>query len=83
MRAKRMTLKDIAGQITCPIWLGSAEDDQFFKGQPEMVKEGVGERGTYVKPTVEDGASAHCHVGASVRMNQLIFDWFQETVVEA
>ncbi|RFU35780.1 hypothetical protein B7463_g569, partial [Scytalidium lignicola] len=79
-RTKLMTLKGIENKISCPVWVGDAENDQFFEGQPRMVKDALGEKATYVNLTDGDAAANHCHMGAGVLMNQTIFDWFQDIV---
>jgi len=81
-RTKTMTLEGISGGIQCPVWVGCAGDDEFFQGQPEMVRDALGARATYVKLTMDDGAGHHCHVGAGVLMNQRVFDWFGDVVAK-
>jgi pimeloyl-ACP methyl ester carboxylesterase len=78
--AKKMTLKGLGDRIQCPVWVGEAEEDIFFKGQPEKVKEELGEKATLVRLGREDAAESHCHVGAGVLMNQRVFDWFGEVI---
>ncbi|KAH7137845.1 Alpha/Beta hydrolase protein [Dactylonectria macrodidyma] len=77
---KAMTLKGIEHQIQCPIWVGEAESDLFFMGQPEQVRDALGDKATYVTLTSKDAAGNHCHVGAQVLLNQLVFDWFEDIV---
>lgn len=79
-RTRSMTLKGIANQIRCPVWVGEAEDDLFFKGQPAMVKDALGEKATLVTLTESDAAEHHCHVGANSLMNQHVYDWFQDVI---
>lgn len=75
-----MTMKDIASHIKCPVLVCEAEEDQFFKGQPELLVSALGKRATYVKFTVEGGAGEHCHVGASAKMNQVVLGWVQDVL---
>ncbi|KAH7017126.1 Alpha/Beta hydrolase protein [Ilyonectria destructans] len=77
---KPMTLKGIEDQIQCPVWVGEAQNDQFFLGQPEKVRDALGDKATYVTLTSADAAGNHCHVGAQVLLNQLVFDWFEDIV---
>ncbi|KAJ5183722.1 hypothetical protein N7492_001338 [Penicillium capsulatum] len=77
-RTKKMTLKGLADKVKCPVWLGNAEHDEFFKGQPEQAKEALGDKGKLVTLTMEDAAGHHCHLGATVLLNQIVFDWFDE-----
>ncbi len=75
-----MTLQGISDKIVCPVWVGSAADDQFFKGQPELVKQALGDRATLVELTAEDAAGNHCHVGAAALLDQKVFDWFHGVI---
>ncbi|KAI1610107.1 Alpha/Beta hydrolase protein [Exophiala viscosa] len=75
-----MTLEGISDRIQCPVWVGEAGEDEFFRGQPEKVKDALGDRATLVKLGMEDAAGHHCHVGAAVLMNQVVFDWFEDIV---
>lgn len=79
-RTKKMTLKGLEEKIKCPIWVRLAEEDLFFKGQPEKVKEALGEKATLVTLTMEDAAGQHCHIGALALMNQHVMDWFQNVI---
>ncbi|KAJ1560407.1 hypothetical protein HK405_007206 [Cladochytrium tenue] len=98
-KTEGMTLAGgVIERVQCPVWIGEAVDDQFFRGQPEKVARAFGllegqdgsvhaaGRSRYVK--LEDGgeggpcAGTHCHVGAAVLLNQLVLDWFHD-VVEA
>ena len=80
-RVKPMNLLGgIAGKIKCPTLVFDAEGEKYFvgaggKSQPERLKEAIGENATIVKLTEDDAAAEHCHVGASVLMNQILFDW--------
>jgi pimeloyl-ACP methyl ester carboxylesterase len=76
--SRKMTLDGIAEGIKCPVWVGDAENDLFFKGQPERVRDALGGKATYVKLTMEDGAGYHCQAGALAVLNQKIFDWFDD-----
>lgn len=79
-KTKKMTLRGLEGRVECLMWVGLAQDDLFFKGQPEKVKEAFGEKVTLATLTAEDAAGEHCHVGAAAFMNQLALNWFQDVV---
>ncbi|KAJ5752136.1 hypothetical protein N7520_009053 [Penicillium odoratum] len=79
---KKMALKGVEGQIQCPVYIGDAADDHFFRGQPAWVKENIGAKATLNTLTAADGAGHHCHVGAAVVMNQRLLDWFHDVVSE-
>jgi pimeloyl-ACP methyl ester carboxylesterase len=80
-RVKPMNLLGgLASKIECPTLVFDAEGEKYFvgaggKSQPERLKEAIGENATLVKLTADDAAAEHCHVGASVLMNQILFDW--------
>ncbi|KAJ5933648.1 dihydropseudooxynicotine hydrolase protein [Penicillium verhagenii] len=74
-KARQMTIEGIGHQIQCPVWIGCPDDDLFFSGQPERVKEALGNLGTLQQMSAKDGAHLHCHVGASTFMNTTIFGW--------
>ncbi|KAH8649981.1 Alpha/Beta hydrolase protein [Xylariales sp. PMI_506] len=74
----KMTLKHVIHQVKCPVWVGDAEIDIFFKGQPEKVKEALGEQATLCELTNEDGAGAHCHFGALSLSTQTFLDWMND-----
>ncbi|CZR50316.1 related to hydrolases or acyltransferases (alpha/beta hydrolase superfamily) [Phialocephala subalpina] len=79
-RTKLMTLEGVTDKIQCPVWVGLAQEDIFFGGQPEKVKGALGEKATLATLTQEDAAGEHCHVGAAAFMNQQVFDWFEDVV---
>jgi pimeloyl-ACP methyl ester carboxylesterase len=79
-KAKEMTLKGLEDRIKCQVWVGEAKEDQFFKGQPQMVKDALGEKANLVLFGEEDAAENHCHVGAGAFLNQIVMDWFEGVV---
>jgi pimeloyl-ACP methyl ester carboxylesterase len=79
-KASLWTLVGVIDKIQCPVFVGDADEDIFFKGQPEKMRDALGKKATYVKFTAEDGASAHCHYGALTLCNQVIYDWFEGIV---
>ena len=54
----------MAERISCPILVLDAEEDIFFKGQPEQLCEHLTRPTTLMRFTVAEGAGAHCQVGA-------------------
>ncbi|EHK41715.1 uncharacterized protein TrAtP1_011346 [Trichoderma atroviride] len=73
-------LGDAIHNIKVPFFVADAEADDLMPGQAKGVAEAVGEMATYHLFTTEDGAGAHCSIGAAVLQNQVVFDWFQEVV---
>jgi pimeloyl-ACP methyl ester carboxylesterase len=70
----------IAEKISCPTLVLEAEDDMFFKGQPEELYEHLTCPKTLMKFTVEEGAGAHCQVGAHRLAFARIYDWIDDTL---
>jgi alpha-beta hydrolase superfamily lysophospholipase len=74
-------LKDgIAERIRCPTLVCDAESDLFFKGQPQALYDHLTCRKTLMKFTADEGAGAHCEVGAGRLAYARIFDWLDETL---
>lgn len=79
-KAANMTLQGLTDRIQVPVFVGAAENEINFKGQPEMVKAALGERATLFAFKAADGAGEHCRVGAAVLLNQAVFGWLDGVV---
>ncbi len=79
-KAANMTLQGLTDRIQVPVFVGAAENESNFKGQPEMVKAALGERATLFAFKAADGAGEHCQVGAAVLLNQAVFGWLDGVV---
>jgi len=78
---RRYTLDGVADRITSATLVLDAENDQFFKGQPEKVAKALSNAPTTLVTLREaEGAGEHCHMGAMSRSHQVIFDWLDETL---
>jgi dienelactone hydrolase len=74
-------LKDgVAEKISCPTLVCDAENDLFFKGQPQELYDRLTCKKTMVRFTTAEGAGAHCQVGASRLAFARMFDWLDETL---
>jgi pimeloyl-ACP methyl ester carboxylesterase len=73
----------VAEQISCPTLVLEAEDDMFFKGQPEELYKHLTCPKTLMRFTVEEGAGAHCQVGAHRLAFARIYDWLDDTFERA
>jgi hypothetical protein len=74
-------LKDgIAEKIRCPTLVCDAESDLFFQGQPQQLYHHLTCRKTLMTFTAEEGAGAHCEVGAGRLAYARIFDWLDEVM---
>ena len=70
----------VAEQIQCPTLVCKAEDDLFFKGQPEALYEHLTCTKTLLEFTAAEGADAHCHVGAQRLASARMYDWLDDTL---
>ncbi|MFF9978883.1 alpha/beta hydrolase family protein [Streptomyces erythrochromogenes] len=78
------TLADgIAERIQCPTLVCDAEEDIFFKGQPEQLYDHLTCPKTFMAFTTEEGAGAHCHPGAMRLSIARIYDWLDDTLGSA
>jgi dienelactone hydrolase len=74
------TLDGVAERIECPTLILDAENDQFLKGQPQLVEKALSAPATLVTLTEAEGAGEHCHMGAMSRAHSVIFDWLDDTL---
>ncbi len=75
------TLEGLVDKISAPVFVGDAENEKFFPGQAKLLADKLGQgRATYRLFESIDGAGEHCSLGASVFSNQVILDWFEDTV---
>lgn len=76
-------LRGVAELIECPTLVCDAEDDLFFKGQPQELYEHLKCQKTLLEFTTAEGAGAHCEIGASRLAYGRILDWLDETLERA
>lgn len=74
------TLDGVAEQITCPTLVLAGENDQFFTGQPEALRDALTAPVTYHLFQEADGAGEHCQDGAMTTLHQVVFDWLDATL---
>lgn len=78
-QAKKMTLRGIEDKFTCPVFIAGAENDIFDNmDQPGQAKKALGDKAFLRRFTVQEGAEAHCHVGAVAFLNQVILSWLSK-----
>lgn len=75
---RQYTLKGLGKQIKVPVFVGNAEIDEFFLGQPEQMAKFLGDQATLYSFNTTDAAHLHCSVGASVYLNQVVYDWLEQ-----
>lgn len=74
-RTTKYTLAGVAEKITCPTLILDADNDQFFRGEPQRVRAALKAPCTLITLTDAEGAGEHCHYGATSRAHQQMFDW--------
>ncbi len=79
-KLKLYNLKEVASKISCPTLICEAENDHFFKGQPEKIFAALTCAKSYLRFTEEEGAGEHCHIGALTLFNARLFDWLNTTL---
>jgi len=80
-RSKDYTLDGVAHQILAPTLILDPENDQYLKGQPQLVEKALtGASTTLVTLTEQEGAGEHTHAGGLGRAHQTIFDWLDATL---
>ncbi|MFE4393428.1 MULTISPECIES: alpha/beta hydrolase family protein [Streptomycetaceae] len=82
-RTADYTLDGVARLIDCPTLVLDAENDQFFRGQPQQVQAALTCPHTLVTLPEAEGAGEHCHMGAMFRLHQVAFDWLDTTLAGA
>lgn len=70
-----MTIKGLTDKTKVPVFVGAAENEQNFKGQPEQLKAALGDQATLFPFRAVDRAGEHCQVGAAVFLNEVVFSW--------
>ena len=78
-RRHRHLRDGIAERLSCPTLVLDAEEDMFFKGQPEELYDHLTCPRTLLRFTAAEGAGAHCQVGAHRLAFARIYDWLDKT----
>jgi pimeloyl-ACP methyl ester carboxylesterase len=75
------TLNGVAHHIVAPTLIMNGENDQFLRGQPQLVEQALAGAGTtLVTLTESDGAGEHTYAGGLARAHQTMFDWVDATL---
>ncbi|KAL4797614.1 putative hydrolases or acyltransferase [Aspergillus venezuelensis] len=77
-RTKQYSLQDVAHLIDIPVFVGDAEFETIFKGQPMKVQETVGDKATL--HVFNGTAGYHCQSGAGMELARTIFGWLNRTL---
>lgn len=71
--AKSYNIGDVVDRIEMPVFVGDAEFEGIFPGQPRKVADALGERGTL--HVFEGVAGYHCQTGAQQELARTMFAW--------
>ncbi|MGC2163353.1 MAG: hypothetical protein WA634_15705 [Silvibacterium sp.] len=76
---QQYNLKDVAGQIQCPMLITNPEAEQFFPGQPKELYDMLQCPKTLMDFTSEEGAQLHCESNSPGYRDFRIYNWLDET----
>jgi len=78
--AREYNMKDVAGQIRCPVLITDPESEQFFTGQARQLfgmLRGPKELAAFTRA---EGADLHCELNAPGYRDFRIYNWLDETL---
>jgi hypothetical protein len=70
----------IAEKIACPALICDAAHDLYFEGQAKLLFDHLTCPKTFLEFTTEEGADAHCQVGAARLAMARIYNWLDDTL---
>ncbi|KJK79409.1 hypothetical protein H634G_05000 [Metarhizium anisopliae BRIP 53293] len=76
-KVEDFNLASVVHNITTPVFVAQAEQDDVIPGQSKILAEKLGKLATHHVFESVDGAAYHCSVGASVLQNHVLLDWFE------
>jgi hypothetical protein len=77
--AQDYTLKDVVGQITCPMLVLDPEGEQFWPGQSQRLYDALNCPKTIISFTAAEGGDLHCEPKSPLVRDQRVFDWLETT----
>ncbi|KAF2728111.1 putative hydrolases or acyltransferase [Polyplosphaeria fusca] len=78
MQSTQYRVQGFIDKIMVPVFVGDAEFDGFFDGQPQLVSDALGDKATLHKFT--GVAGYHCQVGAGQELARVLFAWLNKTL---
>jgi pimeloyl-ACP methyl ester carboxylesterase len=73
------SLKDRAGEITCPVFVCNAEGDDISASAPQLAEALTGDK-EFVTFTAAEGAGDHCEAGARTLYHARSFGWLDRVL---
>lgn len=77
-QTKQYRLGDVVEKINMPVFVGDAEFENIFQGQPQQVADAIGDKATWYR--FNGTAGYHCQTGAGQGMTRTIFAWINKTL---
>ncbi|KAL3449228.1 alpha/beta-hydrolase [Aspergillus insuetus] len=77
-QSKEYHIRGVVDQINVPVFVGDAEFETFFRGQPQIVSEALGERATL--HVFNGTAGYHCQSGANQELTRTIHAWLHRVL---
>ncbi|KAH8822028.1 hypothetical protein F5884DRAFT_851224 [Xylogone sp. PMI_703] len=77
-QSKQFHLRDVVNKIKIPVFVGDAEYEVFFRGQPKQLKDALGDKATLHSFT--GVAGYHCQTSAVQELTRTIFAWLNKTM---
>lgn len=77
-RIKEYNLEGVAEKIDMPVFVGDAEFEALFNGQPQKVKDAIGDKATLHR--FDGVAGYHCQTGADQELSRTVFAWLNKTL---
>lgn len=77
-QTKQYQLADVVKRIHMPVFVGDAEFENIFPGQPQQVADALGDKATWHR--FNGTAGYHCQTAAGQEMTRTIFAWINKTL---
>ncbi|KAI0173566.1 alpha/beta-hydrolase [Hypoxylon sp. FL1284] len=79
-RLGKISLDDpaVLKNVSCPVFVGKGQDDDFGGGQEQFVADMLGDKATLYEFKTDLGAGEHCQLGAEPQLAQATMDWLAD-----
>ncbi|TVY36344.1 20-hydroxy-prefusarin hydrolase [Lachnellula subtilissima] len=77
-QTKKFQLESVVDRINVPVFVGSAQFENIFIGQPQQVKDALGDKATL--HLFNGTAGYHCQTAAGQEMTRAVFAWLNKTL---
>ncbi|GKZ23298.1 hypothetical protein AbraIFM66951_011691 [Aspergillus brasiliensis] len=77
-QTKEYQLENVVGKINMPVFVGDAEFENIFPGQPQQVADALGAKATWYR--FNGTAGYHCQTAAGQEMARTMFAWLNKTL---